>query len=169
MTNAPNRWKWWSTVKTAVFGASSLPSLVDKKGRLDLSPDEKPHYSGGTLMLNSTEIVFNNIILGALSPVLYSVAFLFCFLRRLLLNLDSYNGIDADGIFSLFYKQVDEKLPLKLALILRHLVKGGIFPVSRRLVYVVLLPLESSYSNDADCRPFSITPVLSKVFEILWL
>ena len=42
LTNAPNQWKWWSPVKTAVFGASSfLPPLVDRGGKLAWSVDEK--------------------------------------------------------------------------------------------------------------------------------
>ena len=35
LMNAPNPRNWWSTVKIAVFGASSsLPPLVDTEGKL---------------------------------------------------------------------------------------------------------------------------------------
>ena len=42
MTNALNSRKWWSIVNTAAFGgSSSLPSSVDRGGRLVWSADEK--------------------------------------------------------------------------------------------------------------------------------
>ena len=41
LANAPNPRKWWSTVKTAVFGASSgLPPWVDRGGRQVWSANE---------------------------------------------------------------------------------------------------------------------------------
>ena len=42
LTNIPNPRKWWSTVETAVFGASSsLPPLADRGRELVWSADEK--------------------------------------------------------------------------------------------------------------------------------
>ena len=42
LTNAPNFRKWWSTVKTAVFGASSsLLPLVDRGSKLVWPEEEK--------------------------------------------------------------------------------------------------------------------------------
>ena len=42
LMNAPNPRKWWSTVKTAMFGANTrLPPLVDWGGKLVWSGEEK--------------------------------------------------------------------------------------------------------------------------------
>ena len=54
-----------------------------------------------------------------------SVAFRPNFTRSLLLDTEPYFGNAADGMFSLIYKQVARALSLKLAVIFRHLVKGG--------------------------------------------
>ena len=62
------------------------------------------------------------------SPILCSAVFQCSSIRSWLLDLDPYDGNDSDGMFSLFYKQVVWELAPKLAVIFRHLVKGGCFP-----------------------------------------
>ena len=52
-----------------------------------------------------------------------------------------------------------------MAVIFRHLVKGGSFSACWRLADVVPVPKESSSYNVGDSRPISITPLLSNVFE----
>ena len=52
-----------------------------------------------------------------------------------------------------------------MAVIFRHLFKGGSFPACWRLADVVPVPKGSPSSDVGDYRPLSITPVLSKVFE----
>ena len=60
MTNAPNLWKLMSTVKTAVFDASSrLPHLEAGLSGKQISP----HCFRRTLTLGNAEIVFNSRIL----------------------------------------------------------------------------------------------------------
>ena len=109
-------------MKTVVFAASSsLPPLVDGGGKLDWAADEK-----------------------ATSPILCSVAFRSNIIRRLLRDMDPCGGNDSDGMFSLFYRQVARELTPKLAVIFRHLVRGGKFPACRRLVDVVPVPKESA-------------------------
>ena len=83
----------------------------------------------------------------------------------LLLDLDSYGRRDPDVMFPLFYKQVDRELAPKLAVIFRHLVKGGSFPICCRLADVVPAPNESSSCNIINYRSISITPVLLKIFK----
>ena len=68
-------------------------------------------------------------------------------------------------MFPHFYKQVARELVPKLAVIFRHLVRGGSFPACWRLADVVPVPKGSAFSDVSDFRPISITPVLSKVFE----
>ena len=63
-TNAPNPRKWWSTVKTAVFGVTcSLPPLVYRGARLVMFPDENTSVFWRTWKLKSEDIVFSNRIL----------------------------------------------------------------------------------------------------------
>ena len=50
------------------------------------------------------------------------------------------------------------ELTPKLAVILRHLVKGNIFPACWRLANVVPVPKESPSSDVGDYRPISIIP-----------
>ena len=68
-------------------------------------------------------------------------------------------------VFLFFYKQVAREMASKLAVIFRHLVKGGNFPTCWRLADVVQVQKGSASSDVGDYRPFSITPVLLKVFE----
>ena len=70
-------------------------------------------------------------------------------------------------MFPLFYKQVARELASKLAVNFRQLVIGGTFPACWRLVDVVPVPKESSFSDVGDYRHISITPVLLKVFEMI--
>ena len=57
------------------------------------------------------------------------------------------------------------KLAARSAVIFRHLVKGGCFPVCWRLADVVPVPKGSPSLNVGYYRPISITSVLSMVFE----
>ena len=63
-TNEPNPQKWWSTVKTAVFGTSSnLPPLLMREVTWSDQQLRKPHCFLRTLMLSSVEIIFCNRII----------------------------------------------------------------------------------------------------------
>ena len=83
----------------------------------------------------------------------------------LLLELDSYGGNYHDGMVPHFYKQGIWELASKLAVIFRHLVRGGSFPACWRLADVVPVPKESASTDVGDYRPISVTLVLSTVFE----
>ena len=110
-----------------VFAASSsLPPLVDRRGRLVLSAAEKVSllaYSDAKQCRDS----FQQPHSCDPFPVLCSVAFRSGSIRRLLLDLDPYGGNDPDGMFPLFYKQVTRELTSKLAVIFRHLVNKLVF------------------------------------------
>ena len=76
LTNVLYLRQWWSTVKTALFGASSsLPLLVDRGGRPIWLADEKASLF---FCLNNAEIVFSNLILVTLHqycvPLPFSLA-----------------------------------------------------------------------------------------------
>ena len=57
------------------------------------------------------------------------------------------------------------KLAPKLAVIFRHLVRGGSFLACWKLADVVSVPKRSAFSDVGDYSPISITPVLKKVFQ----
>ena len=161
LTNVPNPRKWWSTVKTEVYCASSsLTPLVERRGRLVWSADEKAslfsthfdakQYRDSFLQLHSCNPF----------PVLCSVVFKSSSIRSLLLDLDLYGGYDPDDMFPLFYKQVTRELAPKLAVIFRHLIKGGSFPECWKLADAVLVRKESLSSKVRDYIPISTTPLL---------
>ena len=121
--NAPNPGKGWSTVKTEVLGASSsLLPLVDKRGRLVLSADEKASLFSAHLDANHYKESFQQPHSSGPSPLLCSVALRSSFLRSLVLNLDPYSGKDSDEMFLLFCKQVTRVLSPKVVVVFRHLV-----------------------------------------------
>ena len=129
LTNAPNPRKWWSTVKTAVFGASSsLPPLLDRGGKLVRSTDEKSSLLSAYFDTKQCRDSFQQRHSYDPSPLLCSVASLSSFVRSLLLDRNPYGRNEPDGMLLLFYKQVARKLAHKVTVIFRHLVKGDNFP-----------------------------------------
>ena len=98
---------------------------------------------------------------------LWPVALRSSFIRSLLPDLDHYGGNHSDGMLLLFYKQVVRELAPKLAVFFKHLVTGGSLPACWRLADVVSVPNRSPSSDVEDYRSISITPLLSKVFEII--
>ena len=126
--NAPNSRKWY-TMKTTVFGASSsLPPLIDKGGKLVWSAEEKASLFLAHVDAKQCRDRFQRrklVTLHQYCILLPSWSSLIC---SLLLELDLHGRNDLDGMFSLFYKQAARELAPKLAVIFRHLVRGGNFP-----------------------------------------
>ena len=102
LMNVQSPHKWWSTLKSAVFGSSSsLPPLVSEGGGLvcesvgkaDLLDhfDSKQYREAVDLPLTCHP-----------SPSLTTFAFRLSEVRRLLLDFDLYSGTDPLGMFSLF-------------------------------------------------------------------
>ena len=89
-------------------------------------------------------------------------------LKFLLDDLDSYGGMDPNGLFPLFFKKISDLIAPKLAVVFRILIKSGTFPLCWRSANVTPLPKGSPNSTlPSEYRPISITPILSKVFERL--
>ena len=120
--------KWWSTIKSAVFGSSSaLPPLVrggglvcDSVGKADLLLD---HFDSQ----QAREAVDLPLFCHP-SPSLTTFAFRSREVRRLLLDLDSYGGTDPLGMFPLFLKRTADVLAPRLSVVFRRLVRLGSFP-----------------------------------------
>ena len=109
--NAQSPHKWWSTLKSAVFGlSSSLPPLVGggsglvykSVGKADLLSD---NFNGK----QSRESVDLQLTCHP-STSLTSFAFRSSEVRRLLLDLDPYGGSDPLGMFPLFLKRTADVL-----------------------------------------------------------
>ena len=104
--NVQSPHKWWSTLKSAVFGtSSSLPSLIvslvcESVGKADQLSD---HFDSK----QSREAVDLPRICHR-SPSLTTFAFRSREVRRLFLALDNYGGTDPLGMFLLFLKRTDD-------------------------------------------------------------
>ena len=103
LMNVQSPHKWWSTLKSAVFGwSSSLPPLVGSGGGLvyesvgiaDLLSD---HFDSK----QSRESV-DLLVTCHPSPCLITFAFRSSEVKHLLLALDPYSGTDPLGMFPLF-------------------------------------------------------------------
>ena len=130
--NAQCPHKWWSTLKSAVFGSSSdlsLPPLIwaggglvcESVGKADLL---SAHFDGK----QSRDPVDMPSTCHP-SHSLTTFAFRSREVKRFLLDLDSYGGTDPLGMFPIFLKRIAEVLAPRLAVVFRRLLRLGSFPV----------------------------------------
>ena len=100
--------KWWSILKSAVFGSSSSLTLLfseggglvcESVGKADLLSD---HFDSK----QSMQAVDLPLTCHP-SPSFTTIAFRSSEVRRLLSELDHYGGTDPLGMFSLFLKRTD--------------------------------------------------------------
>ena len=113
--NAQCPHKWWSALKSAVFGSrsnSSLPPLIGATGGLVCESVGKAdmlsaHFDGkqsrDSVDLPSACHSFHSLT---------TFVFRSREVKRLLLDLDFYGGTDPLGMFPLFLKRTAEVLPL---------------------------------------------------------
>ena len=164
--NIQSPYKWWSTLKSAVFGSSSsLPPLVreggglvcESVGKADLLSD---HFDSKQSR-EAVELPLNC----HLSPSLTTFAFRSSEVRHLLLDLDPYGVTDPLGMFPFFLKRTADVMTHRLSVVFRRLVCLGRFLACWRQANVTPIPKGPPSSSVANYRPISITSVLSKVFE----
>ena len=86
---------------------------------------------------------------------------------RLLLDLDTYGGVDSLGVFPLFLKKVADIIAPKLSTIFRRFIRLGSFPECWRSANVTDIPKGAPSPDRENDRPISITHILSKVYEKL--
>ena len=96
-----------------------------------------------------------------------SLAFLTPVPLRLILDLDTYGGVDQLGVFPLFLKMVAYIIAPKLSLIFRGQICWGSFPKCCRSVNVTAIPKGARSHDRENSSSRSITPILSKVYEEL--
>ena len=68
------------------------------------------------------------------------MAFRTSVLLRLLLDLDTYGGVDPLGVFPLFLKKVADIIAPKLGIIFRRLIRLGSFPECWRSANITVIP-----------------------------
>ena len=163
-----NSHKWWSTLKTALFGVDvAVPPLLRPNGSLTHCPKEK-----ATLFADVFDGKQSNNCLTipkSCFPKAELTKFAFCSgdVQKLLLELDPYGNAGPDGIFPLFFVKTANYLAPKISTVLHKLVRIGGFSMCWRVGNITLVPKSGSANSCPDYRPITITPVLSKVFEHL--
>ena len=168
LENATQPHKWWSSLKTAVFGVSpSIPPLLSSDGSL-----VSDHNKRARLLMSQFDSKQSRDTV-ALPPTCHPIASFTKFAFRskelfiILHDLDEYGGTDPLGMFPLFLKKIADVLAPKLSIIFRKLIKLGSFPKCWRTANITPIPKGAASPNVANYRPISITPLLSKVYEKL--
>ena len=160
--------KWWSVLKSAVFGATTtIPPLLGTGGLLVTDPVRKANLLLDCFQSKQSR---EDVCLPSTchpKPELSSVAFRSSELYRLLLELSSYGGVDPSGMFPLLLKKTAGVLAKPLAAVFRHMLRKGIFPECWRKAKITPIPKGPVSSVGEQYRPISITSVLSKVYEKL--
>jgi len=126
LSQASQPHKWWSTLKTSLFGLeSSIPPLMKPDGSVTYSPFEKATLLADCFIskqsLEDIELPPSCHPL----PCFNSFAFRSSEIKYLLSELDEYGGVDPNGLFPLILKRLNGQLAPKLAVILRLLVRKG--------------------------------------------
>ena len=93
-----------------------------------------------------------------------SLAFRTPILLCLLLDLDTYGGVDYLGVFLLFLNMVEDIIT---PTIFRGLTRRRSFPKCWQSVNVTAIPKGAPSPDRENYRPISITPILSTVNEKL--
>ena len=85
-------------------------------------------------------------------------------LLRLLLDLDTYGGVDPLGVFPLFLKKFADIVAPKLSIIFHRLIRLGSFRECWRSTNVTAIPKVAPSLDRENCRRISITPILYTVY-----
>ena len=85
------------------------------------------------------------------------------FFMRLLLDLDTYGGVEPLGVFPLFLKIVADIIAPKLNMIFRELIRRLLFLKCWRSSNVTAILKVAPSPDKENYRPISITLILSKV------
>ena len=96
----------------------------------------------------------------------HSLAFRTSVLLHLLLDLDTYGGVDPLAVFHLFLKKVADNIVPKLSIIFHRICLGS-FPECWRIANITAIPKGAPFPDRENYRPLSITLILSKVYEKL--
>ena len=161
--------KWWSTLKSALFGVDDgMPPLLKPDGSLTHCPKEKASLLANVFDGKQSDEVLTLPQSCHPEAKLTTIAFRSREIERLMLDLDPYGGSGPDGIFPLFFIKTSHFLVPKIAVIFRKLTRVGKFSLCWRRANITSTSKSvTAGSCPSDYRPTSITPILSKIFERL--
>ena len=126
--NVQSPHKWWSTLKSAVFGSSStLPPLVSEGGGLVCETIGKADLLSYHFDSKQSREAVDLPLTCHPSPSLITFAFRSREVMRLLLDLDPSGGTDPLGMFPLFLKRTADVMAPRLSVVFRRLVCLGSF------------------------------------------
>ena len=111
IANVQSPHKWWSTLKSAVFGSSSsLPPIVSEGGGLVCESVGKANLLSDHFDSNQYREAVDLPLTYHPSPSLTTFAFRSSEVRPILLDLDPYGGTDPLCMFPLFLKRTADVL-----------------------------------------------------------
>ena len=112
LLNVQSPHKWWSTLKSAVFGSSSsLPLLVSEDGGLVCESVGKADLLSDHFDSKQCREAVVLPLTCHPSPSFTTFVLRLSEVRHLLLDLDPYGGTDLLGMFPLFLKRTDVMAP----------------------------------------------------------
>ena len=88
-------------------------------------------------------------------------------LLHLLLDLDTYGGVEPMGVFPLFLKFFADIIDPKLSFIFCVLILCRLFPKCWPSANVTAIPSSALSLDRGNFSPISIIPILSKVYDKL--
>ena len=160
--NVQSPHKWWSTLKSAVFGTSSpLPPLVSECGGLVCESVGKADLLSDHFDSKQSREAVDLQLTCHLYRSLTTFAIKSREVRGLLLDLDPYGGTDTLGCFLFFLRELLMLWPPDLSVVFRRLVRLGSLPACWRQANVTPIPKGPPSSFAANYRPISIISVLS--------
>ena len=107
LMNVQSPHKWWSTLKSAVFGSSSsLPPLISEGGGLVCESVGKADLLSDHFDSQQSREAVDLPLACHPSLSLTTFAFRSSEVMRLLLDLDPYGGTDTLGMFPLFLREL---------------------------------------------------------------
>ena len=131
LMNVQSPHKWWSTLKSGVFGtSSSLPPLVNEGGLMCESDGKADLLSDNFDSKQSREAFDLLLTCHPSASLITTFAFRSRGVTRLMLDLDLYGGTDPLGMFPLFLKITADVMAPRLCVVFRRLVRLGSFPPS---------------------------------------
>ena len=161
--------KWWSTLKSALFGIDdSMPPLLKPDGSLTHCPREKSRLFANVFEDKQCDEELTLPQTCHPEAKLRMMAFRSREIEKLMLELDPYGGAGPDGIFPLFFIKTAHVLAPKIAVIFRKMTRAGKFYLLWRMGNITpTSKTVTAGSSPSDYRPISITPILSKIYERL--
>ena len=136
-----NSHKWWSTLKTALFGVGvAVPPLLRPDGFLTHCPKEKAALFADVFDRKQSNDSLTMPQSCFPEAELTTFAFRSGEVKKLLLELDPYGGAGLDGIFPLFFIKTANYLAPKISTVFCKLVRIGGFSMCWRVGNITPVP-----------------------------